>query len=629
MGTFALEGPLLGSDFVRGQSVLTRWATWKKLYPNTRVLNRPAGSTKNYLQDPYANYRKSDRLLYESCFEQHRTDSPYRLKDTKEVTMVVFTDRGNSHLFPISEVSVVQNIDDLDDEYFIVLWDKDNMFSLAYNRVVNGTRLSFIHSGSQLGGDVRLPLLKDRLTGSVWNASGTCISGSLRGWQLRRLTSFMTYWSAATSFFPKSQIWQDNTTLQYFPTSCPKPTSETTCSVPCSSIIAAGPAMDTIKSIDSPTFMTPSQFEAIVRIPKKTIAFYSLYLSLFIALAGSMYGYNLYHRFTTKPMETVPLDVASSASPGPNGPGPSQQANGATGLRATASSAKQPAKEPAPKLPSVMVLKEDDEEEPALPPETPSDIPKFATPTNPTRRRKRNKKHGRSTSMINEEQNSVQLDLIAPPLTARGIGPSRSKFSSLGLPRLSLQPWQNSSEGSGTTPKDDGPNLLPRNKSDSSLADLATATSSASSTAELPSVSPSLSSQSSMGLFNRSKKPSTPYLGESSPSLVHKPSTSILPTPRSGFDAALVTSQEYSTSIDSDMPDNYQISLTSVQSDEDLPEHIMSASALARIKGTMKKSPSVLASQVFQPIAEGSEPEDREDGSTPKRPDVTDVELDY
>lgn len=83
----------------------------------------------------------------------------------------------------------------------------------------------------------------------------------------------------------------------------------------------------------------------------------------------------------------------------------------------------------------------------------------------------------------------------------------------------------------------------------------------------------------------------------------------VQPSPRSRtmFEEALEQSQSYSTSIDSLSPDNYQISLTSVNSgdDDEMPEHIMSAAALARIKGQMKKSSSsVRANDVFNPILE-------------------------
>lgn len=635
MGGFALQGPLIGSKFVRGQSTLTTWATWRKLYPNTKVLNRPVGSTKNYLSDPYAGYRKNDRLLYPSCFEDHRTESPYRNKDTKEVTLIVFTDRGNTHLFPISEANLVQNLEDLDDEYFVLIWDKRNSLPLAYNRVNNGTRLSFVDGGTPIGGGVRLPTLKDRQTGSVWNVSGTCISGPLRGAQLRRLTSFTTYWSAATSFFPKSQIWMDNSTFQYFPASCPRPNTDLTCAVPCSSIIAAGPTQDSIKSIDAPIFMTPAEFEAIVRIPRKTVTAYSLILSGFLLLAGSLYLYNWYQRWSARSTSPQPL-------PSVTAPGPSGAPNGHS--RSVSVSTTGPTPRHADDAPlAPLVLKEDDEEEPALPPEAEEDIPKFATPAKESapRRRKRTKKHGRSASLVNDDM-SVSMDTLQVPMSARG--PSR-KFSSLGfpVPRLAMQPYTMTVDtrikpiGEGNGSGSEKP--MTRNKSDSNLADLAdlvleSGPPSAASTSHSGEIPRNTLAQTHLALrppgtssLGAPKRTFSPLTAQTSP-LLHRPSaasSSNTAQPKSNFEVALETSREYSTSIDSDLPDNYQISLTSVQSGEDdLPEHIMSAAALARIKGSVKKSPSMLAKEVFQPIEEDSEPADEKDPTN-----EPEVELDY
>lgn len=673
LGGFSLQGPLLGSNFVRGQTTLTKWATWKKLYPNTRVLARPAGSTKNYNADPYAAYKKTDRLIFDSCFESHRTESPYRAKDAKEPTFIVFTDRGNTHLFPISEVSTVLNIEDLDDEYFVLLWDKTNSYAAAYNRVINGTRLSFVNSGTQLGGTVRLPVLKDTVSGSIWNATGACTSGPLRGLQLRRLTSFTTYWAAATSFFPKSQLWMDNTTIQYFPAMCPTPSTSAKCSVPCDLILAAGPGMDAIKSIDSPVFMTPVAFEAIERVPRRTIAFYAVFTSAFLSLAIGMYGYGLYQRWNAKPAAMEPIRVESgSKSPSPpNGAHPTL--NGSAPAVLVNGSKRNDTPSPAPKkTASPMIMKEDDEAEPELPPEALDSIPKFAkegsTPPAATRRRKK-KKHGRSNSLV-EDPNGVQMDVLTAPLTARGPPTRFSIGPGMPIPRLAMvQPWQHSQP----IPEGSSKATLTRNKSDTDLDELEAASQSASSTGELASSSrppaseklpkrthsamlgpPSTLSASRvtpqgarqfevdstpvMTTISGSISGSTPrsvltrrhtLAPLSDSTLVHRASSQ--PAPRgsaqlsrtlSGFESALVSSQEYSTSIDSDIPDNYQISLTSVHSEEEhIPEHIMSAAALARIKGqSMKKSPSVLDREVFQPIAEASEPSDDKDDNHSKKP---------
>lgn len=676
IGSFALEGPLLGSAFVRGQSVLTKWATWKKLYPQTKVLGRPIGTGKNYNSNPYSAYAKTDRLLYDSCYEDHRTESPYVLKDTKEITFVVFTLGGNVHLFANSElVGRVNNVNDLDDHNFMVVYDSKNTLTYAYSNVYNSTKYQFVDAGStSIGSSVSLPTFKDKNTGSVWNVSGICTSGPLRGAKLTRLTSFSTYWAGATSFYPKAQIWIDNSTLQYFPTSCPKVSSDTTCSVPCSSIVAAGPAQDAIESIDSPYFISPEAFESIVRIPRRTVTYYALVVSFFCLLAASLYGYNFYQRCFTTPPETVPLAplASSTNTAGPGGPPSFATVAVASSGKATfhmsaatshvvhnsLSVAQGPqlhhsqqhfAPQTARHKPSLqdsaivaLNFKDDDEEEGALPPENPDVLAKLVeSPAPVTRRKRRNKKHGRSVSLIGDEVNAAVVaaqDNYLVPMSARGPTPSkRSSFGSFAVPRLSIaSPWPTSdtlpypshsytstaSAASTSELKDTrsdsnflGANVdsaLRRNPhSESALSDL-TMSSIDNESQGNQSLSSARSARSDKSTKFEQRLSSSSAPTSTPAPLVHRSGRDsssdsiVLPSPRSRtmFEEALEQSQAYSSSIDSLSPDNYQISLTSVNSgDEEVPDHIMSAAALARIKGHMKKSSSsVRANDVFNPV---------------------------
>lgn len=680
IGSFALQGPLLGSSLVRGQSVLTKWATWKRLYPQTRVLGRPIGSGKNYNSNPYLAYSKTDRLLYDSCYESYRTESPYVLKDTKETTFVVFTTGGNVHLFASSElIGRVNNVNDLDDNNFMVVYDSKNTLSYAYSNVFNSSKLQFTDAGSTaIGGTVTLPTFKDKGTGSVWNVSGICISGPLRGAKLSRLTSFTTYWAGATSFYPKAQIWIDNSTLQYFPTSCPKVTSDTECSVPCSSIVAAGPAQDAIESIDSPYFISADAFEAIVRVPRKTITLYTLAVTIFVLLAASLYGYNFYQRCINKPAEVVPLPTSPSSTAANAGGAIDNSkldavirafsVNAQTltavqrGPLATSSGqpiAKKKSLEDSAIVP--LILKDDDEEEPALPPENPEMVAKLVESPLPTARRKRrnNKKHGRSVSLIGDEANAAVAaaqENFLVPMSARGPTPTkRASFGSYHpVPRLSIasSPWPitqdsvahvphastsyNASTSSSYAPRatpssaastselkdtrviskgmvsSDSNSSLRRNPhSESALSDI-TSSSINNEAHDYDSHSMSSARSSQSQRSSKSEKGTSSVPTSTPAPLVHRsgrePSSemAVPPSPRSRtmFEEALEQSNSYSTSIDSLSPDNYQISLTSVNSgDEEIPDHIMSAAALARIKGQMKKSSSsVRANDVFAPV---------------------------
>lgn len=409
MGGFALKGPLLGNEFSRGFSTLTTWGTWKKIHPNTVVLNRPVGSTKDYLKDPYASYANSDRILYNSCFDQLQIELPYRMKPSKEITVVVITKDGNAHLFPKSEIQTIQNVEDLYEQHFVLIWVTNKQYSIAFNRVINGTIFSFYNIGlSTNNGVADLPLFRDQISGSIWNSTGYCISGSLRGLKLEKLVLFNSYWYAAISIFPKSQIWQNSAIFQYLPTSCPIPSSESKCSVPCSSIISAGPSIDAIKSIDSPVFITAEQFENIPRIPVSTVSGYIVVSSLLTLFAIFLQFYCIYLSKKAKDFQ-INENVKKYAKT------------------------------------SNINLKEDDEEEVPLPPESVS----YETPS------PQKKSKGRKKKYQNKTFNGQISDTIS----------NKIKFanSAYPIPRLEMQPWK---------PSNDNLVQIQRNKSDSHLNEI-------------------------------------------------------------------------------------------------------------------------------------------------------------
>lgn len=46
----------------------------------------------------------------------------------------------------------------------------------------------------------------DALSNTVWDSSGTAVSGSLQGKRLKRLPSYDVMWFAWAAFFPNTQV---------------------------------------------------------------------------------------------------------------------------------------------------------------------------------------------------------------------------------------------------------------------------------------------------------------------------------------------------------------------------------------------------------------------------------------
>lgn len=73
----AIVGPKTGDELEQVPITMTEWARWRTSHPETRVLTGPRGSDADYAGDHYAEYARSDRLLYPVQHESgrlHRKD---------------------------------------------------------------------------------------------------------------------------------------------------------------------------------------------------------------------------------------------------------------------------------------------------------------------------------------------------------------------------------------------------------------------------------------------------------------------------------------------------------------------------------------------------------------------------
>ncbi|MBQ0784815.1 MAG: DUF3179 domain-containing protein [Amphritea sp.] len=59
----AITGPMKGKVLAQLPSVHTRWGAWLKDHPDTLVLSRNTGASRDYTRDPYSGYEDS-KLLY-------------------------------------------------------------------------------------------------------------------------------------------------------------------------------------------------------------------------------------------------------------------------------------------------------------------------------------------------------------------------------------------------------------------------------------------------------------------------------------------------------------------------------------------------------------------------------------
>lgn len=61
----AVAGPMTGAALEVLPSTLTTWKTWRQTHPETLVLSTNTGYDRDYGQDPYADYYRSKRTIFD------------------------------------------------------------------------------------------------------------------------------------------------------------------------------------------------------------------------------------------------------------------------------------------------------------------------------------------------------------------------------------------------------------------------------------------------------------------------------------------------------------------------------------------------------------------------------------
>ncbi len=96
----AISGPKAGTDMEVLPSVLATWEQWKKKHPNTLVLSRDTGFSRDYNNMPYGGYEKSTSLY----FPVDNQDKRYH---PKEKVLVVISSDGVAKAYAFKELGKV------------------------------------------------------------------------------------------------------------------------------------------------------------------------------------------------------------------------------------------------------------------------------------------------------------------------------------------------------------------------------------------------------------------------------------------------------------------------------------------------------------------------------------------
>ena len=182
----------------RLQVVDTTWATWKAMYPETVLLTRETGFSRDYDDYPYGDYLVTERLIFPV-----NNSNDFRLWKKTRVLGINVGD--SSKVYPINVfTSAVEVINDTTgDMQTVVAGSSELNFGVVFNRQLEDCTVLEFEAVQD-----SLPVVMRDNEGNEWDVFGVAVSGDRAGQQLQKTNSYIAFWFAWTAFFPGADIHQ-------------------------------------------------------------------------------------------------------------------------------------------------------------------------------------------------------------------------------------------------------------------------------------------------------------------------------------------------------------------------------------------------------------------------------------
>ncbi len=206
----ALVGKLAGAHLELVPSMIISLEEFFGSYPEGKVLSTETGHSREYGTNPYTGYDdpgNTQPLLFKG-----EVDS--RLPAMERVVDVHV--KGKYKIYPLSIISKKGVINDTFHDQSLVLFYTSKTVSILDEKEISGSRkIGSVTVFVPQVGDRTLTFTKtgegfrDDQTGSIWNITGKCIAGELKGkglWPMNHGNHFAFAWFA---FHPDSEMYKE------------------------------------------------------------------------------------------------------------------------------------------------------------------------------------------------------------------------------------------------------------------------------------------------------------------------------------------------------------------------------------------------------------------------------------
>jgi len=197
----ATSGPLKGTHLELYPFLLTRWGEWRKQHPDTLVLKPLPGYADHMAgMNKYINQQWRPAVTDTSPAPRGAFGKDDRLKPHEIVLGLQVSDREKA--YPLSALRKERVISDkIAGEPAVIVHQPGSDTTTAFDPRHNGEVLKFQSANADAN------QLVDADTHSSWNAYGLCVSGKLKGTQLKPLILEPEFWFAWSEFHPKTELY--------------------------------------------------------------------------------------------------------------------------------------------------------------------------------------------------------------------------------------------------------------------------------------------------------------------------------------------------------------------------------------------------------------------------------------
>ncbi len=197
----AIRGDLRGTELELLPGLMTDWATWAELHPDTLVLNKGG----RFSRDSYERYYESPDA---GVLGETRSDD--RLYTKEYVVGLVHNNVIRAYPFSVLNDSPVVN-DTVGDDPVLVAFDANSGAGVVFSRIVDGRILTFESIDAGDDASEATLYIQDTETSTRWRAlTGEAVEGELAGNTLRQIPTTLSFWFGWKDFYPDTEIYQAN-----------------------------------------------------------------------------------------------------------------------------------------------------------------------------------------------------------------------------------------------------------------------------------------------------------------------------------------------------------------------------------------------------------------------------------